>query len=461
MRTDRLKQYCCRINNGLVAMQRKNPMSFFLYFIVLSILSAGSAVAAEICFSAASPWLSEQGEVLNPPLQRIDVSQTLAGDIPDLEESEWTVAVWNFPAWNPGGKHWPELADRKPLRIPLLYDSTDPEVRYHGISYYRLADPRVMDWQIRWMREAGINLVMFDWYPSESKEQFDNSPRHRSINDSIEVGFLRKAYTGADPVKTNPYVKKIKFVAMWTNHGNAWIPEGTMEYACENFLNQPNYYCINGNPLIIIHAPGLLYEEHGGQGTHSEKMESLRTWVSEQRAIAASYGYDEIFLTLGDIQPQYSKGFREIGFDGAFNYVTPASKDLVTEVPVEQRYTGESVNGMMYEADYERVMFPSQQKHWDAMYGVWGRNGFFPTVTVREDWRHWFPQPRMLYYHGCTPELYGEALQRAKETVLKTGGRKFVTVGIWNEFYEDGYLEPDLKYGYEYLKQIRAVFGSN
>lgn len=426
--------------------QSKKQMRHWMIAVIL-ILPAG--LVAQIRFSAENPWLSESGEVLNPPLQRIDVSKNEAGKIPNLKETDWTVAVWNFPAWNPGGKHWPELASRKPLRIPLLYDSTDPEVRYNGITYYRLADPRVMDWQIKWMREAGINLVMFDWYPSESKEQFDNSPKHRHINDSIEVGFLRKPYTGAPPVKTNPYAKKIKFVAMWTNHGDAWVPEGTMEYACENFLNQPNYYCVDGKPLIIVHAPGLLRDEVGG-------MDNLYDWVAEQRRIARSYGH-EIFLTLGDILPQYSAAFRAAGFDGAFNYVTQASDELVSKTDVVYALGDKTAEGTLYEADYEEVMIPSQKKHWNAMYSVWGSDGFFPTVTVREDWRHWHPQ-RMLYYHGCTPALYGEALRLAKETVLANDGRRFVTVGIWNEFYEDGYLEPDLKYGFEYLKQIRAVF---
>lgn len=420
---------------------------------LVAFLMLAGVATAQVPFSKDEPWLSESGEVLNPPLQRIDVSKTVAGEIPDLAESDWTVAVWNFPAWNPGGKHWPELADRKPLRIPLLYDSEDPDVRYNGISYYRLADPRVMDWQVKWMRDAGVNLVMFDWYPSESKERFDNSPKHRHINDSIEVGFLRKPYTGAPPVQTNPYEKKIKFVAMWTNHGEAWVPEGTMEYACENFLNQPNYYRVDGKPLIIVHAPGNLRDEVGG-------MDRLPDWVSEQRRIARACGHD-VFMAVGSILPRYSAGFRRAGFDGAFNYVTPASDDLVSRFQVEYTDRGKTATGTVYEADYESVLIPSQKEHWQAMYDVWGQDGFFPTVTVREDWRHWHPQSRMLYYHGCTPSVYADALRMAKDEVIENSGRKFVTVGIWNEFYEDGYLEPDLRYGFEYLKQIKTVFDGN
>lgn len=40
---------------------------------------------------------------------------------------------------------------------------------------------------------------------------FDNSPRHRRINESIEKGFLGKADTGGAPVATNRFAKEIEF----------------------------------------------------------------------------------------------------------------------------------------------------------------------------------------------------------------------------------------------------------
>ena len=404
-----------------------------------------------IRFGDTDPWTDARGRILNPPVERIDVAEERAGAIRPASTGDWTVAVWNFPAWNPGGKHYPELASRAPLRIPLLYDSRDPEVEFNGVKYYRNDDRRVMDWHVKWMVEHGVNLVMFDWYPSESKERFDNSPRHRHINDSIEVGFLGKPHSGAPPVETNPYADKIDFVCMWTNHGGASVPEGTMEYACKHFLSQPNYHRIDGKPLIIVHAPGQLRDAVGG-------MEELAKWVTRQREIARSFGHDEIFLALGDIQPRYSAAFRRIGFDGAFNYITPAKPPHVEEIPVRYQSGRVIREGNLFHADYQEDMVPAHEAHWAGMYEAWGPEGFFPTVTLREDWRHWHVNPRMLHYEGCTPDAYGAMLRRAKAAVEARGGRKFVTVGIWNEFYEDAYLEPDLLYGFQYLDRVRDAF---
>jgi len=161
---------------------------------------------------------------------------------------------------------------------------------------------------------------------------------------------------------------------------------------------------------------------------------------------------------LGAILPQFSKWFKGLGFDGCFTYVTDADESLETVTPIEYELpNGQIRTGELHEADYETVMMPSHKIFWDKMYQVWGAENYFPTLTVREDWRHWGPQ-RMLYYHGCTPDVYAKALEMAKEEVLKRDARKFVTVGIWNEVYEDGYLQPDVKYGYEYGKRIKAAF---
>ncbi|HJY08068.1 MAG TPA: glycoside hydrolase family 99-like domain-containing protein [Bryobacteraceae bacterium] len=45
------------------------------------------------------------------------------------------------------------------------------------------------------------------------------------------------------------------------------------------------------------------------------------------------------------------------------------------------------------------------------------------------------------------------------ETVLSASGRRVVTIYTWNEWTEDGYLEPDTVNGLGYLNPIKTVFG--
>lgn len=409
-------------------------------------------------FSDQEPLVDREGRILQPVPERIDISRQEAGPINPLAVKDWTIAVWNFPAWTPGGKHWPELASRAPLRMPLLYDSSNPDAHYNGIMYYSLADRRAMDWQVKWMAEHGVNLVMFDWYPSGSQETFDRGTQqpHRHINASIEQGFLGKEQVGGPAVPTNPYAQAIDFAIMWTNHGNAWIPEGTMEYACEQYLSQPNYYRMDGErPLVIIHSAHALREEHGAEGP--EGLEKLQAYLQKQRDIASSYGHD-IYLALGQLAHQHSPHFKRMGFDGVINYVTiPAAEELTTiRLVREETRNGATSEGTLRVGEFTQQVWPAQLAEWKRMVEQWGRD-FFPTLTMREDWRHWHVNDRMFYLYGGTPARYEIAVREAMKFVQENELRQFLCVGIWNEIYEGAYLEPDLQYGYEYLKALRRA----
>ena len=39
--------------------------------------------------------------------------------------------------------------------------------------------------------------------------------------------------------------------------------------------------------------------------------------------------------------------------------------------------------------------------------------------------------------------------------------RKLIIINAWNEWTEDGYLEPDKRFGYGYLNATARVFGAH
>lgn len=63
-----------------------------------------------------------------------------------------------------------------------------------------------------------------------------------------------------------------------------------------------------------------------------------------------------------------------------------------------------------------------------------------------------------LVFHNSTPQLFVKHLQKALKKVehLLTE-RRFIFIKSWNEWAEGNYLEPDKKFGYEYLEAFKQT----
>ena len=60
-------------------------------------------------------------------------------------------------------------------------------------------------------------------------------------------------------------------------------------------------------------------------------------------------------------------------------------------------------------------------------------------------------------FEGATPELFGKLCRKAfEETNNKPPEEKFVMIKSWNEWAEGNYLEPDTKYGLQYLEKLKS-----
>lgn len=58
--------------------------------------------------------------------------------------------------------------------------------------------------------------------------------------------------------------------------------------------------------------------------------------------------------------------------------------------------------------------------------------------------------------HGSTPELFEEHMRDAVEKVqVRPKGDRLVFIKAWNEWAEGNHLEPDIKYGHQYLEAVK------
>ena len=358
--------------------------------------------------------------------------------------SDYTVAMWYFAAWEPEytWDGWKQVAERAPWRLPLLYDSADPEMLYNGIQFYRASNPRVVDWHVHWMREHAVNLMLWDWYPRTGEDgKFDAG---FFGNRALELGFLGKEKLGGPPVETNRFADSMDFAVMWTNHPpHAALAEGLAEYTVEQFFLQPNYHLIDGKPLLIIWDTQQLVKEAGGEAEAKVKLDALRE-------VARGKGLEGVYVAAAN---NVDRGLLDrAGIDGACGYHYPATGGS----RIERRTIGDRVVEDMVE-DFLTETIPGHVKRWEELADAHGREYLLAT-TPMQNWEPTY-RGRNLIIQRHTPDAYREMLRRARAVIEERGLRKFVSIEAWNEWLEGSYVEPSTQWGTTYLEAVRDVFG--
>lgn len=388
-----------------------------------------------------APWRAEYRLPVAP--RRIDVAKEAPPETRPVD-SDYTVAMWYFCAWEPEytWDGWGQVAERSPWRLPLLYDSSDPAMEYNGLRFYRASNPRAIDWHVHWMREHAVNLLLFDWYPQMREDgTFDPS---FFANRALETGFLGKAELGGPPVATNRFAGQIDFAVMWTNHGpHHRIGEGLLDYLVDQFLSQPNYYRIDGKPLVVIWSVSDLVAQSGGEEPAAENLAKLR-----ERARAR--GLDGVYLAaIHGARPDL---LARLGIDGVTGYHYSGSGGSRRE----PRRLGERVV-IDHIEDYPTRTIPGHVRVWTSLAEAYGRDYLLAT-TPMQNWEPTFrgSGPVMV---NQTPDAYREMLRRAKAFCEERGLRRFVNIEAWNEWLEGSYVEPSTQWGLGYLEAIRDIFG--
>ena len=232
---------------------------------------------------------------------------------------------------------------------------------------------------------------------------------------------------------------------MWTNHGgHIGLDRGVVEYTVEQFLRQPNYYKLDGRPLVVVWSVDDLLRDAGSVEKAKAALDHLREYA-KQRGVGDPY----ISVVNGAHSPAQLKTF---GIDGALGYhygATGGSRQ-------EPRHIGPRTVQDSLE-DFPTQTIPGHTKLWAKLANSYGRDYLLATSPM-QNWEPTFRDGNLIMQRN-TPDAYREMLRRAKATIDQKGLRKFVSIEAWNEWLEGSYMEPSTQWGYEYLEAVRDVFG--
>lgn len=190
-------------------------------------------------------------------------------------------------------------------------------------------------------------------------------------------------------------------------------------------FRDPRYIRVDGRPVFIVYRVGTLPDPHAMAGI----------W----RDICRREGVGEPYLCVAKTHDTTDP--RLYGFDAMVEFPPHAIRTL----PVNQqlKFTNPAFSGFIY--DYRHAVE-------DLL-----RRPDVPYVrhnTVMTGWDNTARRPdRANIFINTSPEFYEVWLREviARTTELRQPEERLVFINAWNEWAEGAHLEPDQRYGHQYL----------
>jgi len=363
-----------------------------------------------------------------------------------MKKQKYDVAAFIWPSysgndarsrifWQEGIGEWQTVRDA----LPKFPGHVEPRKPLWG--YVNEANPDVMEMQINAAVKHGVNVFIYDWY------WYDNRP---FLEDCLNDGFL-----GA------PNNNLMQFYLMWANHDatylwdkrnshdlNTVVWDGKVDRnrfeiigrrIIEKYFSKPNYYKINGKPVLAIYDLSNLVNGLNGIKETQEafswfEQESLKAGFNGVHFQHTLWGDHETILPDGTKIPD-SKLSLLIGFSSITNY--------------------HYCHIMNIKRDYSSIL-EDVKKIWEK-YSEIGVT-YFPHVSVGWDNNARFHAYDDYLTTGNTPSKIEEAFRSVVDFLNRHPEiPPLITVNSWNEWTEGSYLQPDSLNGYGYLDAIRKV----
>jgi len=319
----------------------------------------------------------------------------------------------NDQAWGRGFTEWANTT----TSVAQFVGHYQPRIPGE-LGYY---DLRIKDIQLRQIELAkhhGLSGFCYYYYWFDGKPILDTPINNVLDNKDLDFPFClcwanenwTKAWDGAD-----------KEVIIRQNHSAD--DDAAFIKHISPALQDERYIRINGNPLLIVYKPDLLPDPES----------TAKLW----RKIARESGIGEIHLgmayTLETSDPA------SIGFDSLIQF--PPHR-----LPVGQK------NVTLLNQDYSGKVYDYDETKQCALDQLEIHQHMIPGVMM--GWDNSARRPgKGNVYHGCTPESYQDWLERAlRHTNANKDSQRMIFINAWNEWAEGTYLEPDRRYGYDYLE---------
>lgn len=341
---------------------------------------------------------------------------------PTQENDEW---------WEPGFTEWTNVARAK----PLFRGHYQPRIP-RDLGFYDLRVPETREKQAKYAREAGIEGFCYWHY------WFGNGKRllDRVFRDVVESG------------KPN-----YPFCLCWANHSwyaKTWDPNkpnkllieqtypGVEDYIAHFMEMLPafkdeRYMKVNGKLIFGLYAPIDIPDFDVFKETWNK--------LAIENGLNGFYFFGFTF-DKNKVEQIFNLGFDTCVYDGVMSKLSNISlfqrlKRKISHIPLITEYQD-------YVDNYLAELNCLDNVH----------------ACINPNFDH---SPRSSYkgviLNNSTPNKWANLCSKAIEFSIKKhiGDENIVFIKAWNEWGEGNYLEPDSKYGIEYIHALKKVLDTD
>ncbi len=203
------------------------------------------------------------------------------------------------------------------------------------------------------------------------------------------------------------------------------------------YFRDKRYIKIKNCPVFSIYRPSLFGQE------------STRWLCSELKRYAREAGYPDLYILLTNAVDGFKGSSKEWGADAIVEF--PPHGMIIRE-KTEVDIINPNFSGKIYDLkDYvEKKSYLINKYNGDEYYRS-AMVGFDNTARKVYSGAYIFD--------GATPKLFEQWLSDIVEESKKihTKDNIIVFINSWNEWGEGSHLEPDIKFGYQYLEAVSKV----
>jgi ADP-heptose:LPS heptosyltransferase len=334
----------------------------------------------------------------------------------------------NDRAWGKGFTEWRNVGKSR------AYFDGQYQPRLPGeLGYYDLRVPEIMDQQAELAREHGIHGFCYYYYWFNGTRllhlPIDNMLRRRKPDFPF-------CFCWANENWTRRWDGMDKEILAGQNH----TPEDDIAFLhfIMPALEDPRYIRVNGKPLLLVYRTELF---------------------PDPQATAERWREESIKAGIGDLFLVRCEGFDpwttpdSIGFDASYEVPTFILPDELKVANLRPLNVSPEFKGRIY--DYGKIV-----DYYCARPETPYRRYRGPMLAWDNTPRH---NERAVVFHDVTADKYErwirDSLAHARRRFV--GEERLLFVNAWNEWAEGSYLEPDLKYGRQFLEATQRAVDSS